>query len=281
VPWYAIMVQTKPTIIELDMDKLEDILRHLDAKELDADDYEAIKTVIGAYVCLVHTVGEKDTTIRRLRQMLFGAKTEKTSAVLGGLKSAESAPGSQPSSAAPAEAATDLADQGGESSAPTAEAGISAAADVSGKADATTPEDASTDHASMVPDDTDAPGQAPQGPPGHGRNGANAYTGAEKVEVRHESLQPGDSCPQCENGTLYDMRRPGVLVRLVGQAPVGAKVYYLQKLRCGLCGTVFTADPPAGVDAKEKRDATVGSMIALLKYGNGTIAADRARTPAM
>jgi hypothetical protein len=64
------------------------------------------------------------------------------------------------------------------------------------------------------------------------------------------------------------MRRPGAVVRLVGQAPVGATVYYLQKLRCGLCGVVFTADLPA--DAGEaKYDATVGSMIALLKYGTG------------
>ena len=81
--------------------------------------------------------------------------------------------------------------------------------------------------------------------------------------------RPGDPCPKCETGTLYDTRRPGVLVRLVGQAPVGATIYYLQKLRCGLCGVVFTAEPPTGVDAEEKYDATVGSMIALLKYGNG------------
>ncbi len=86
------MVQTKPTIVELDMDKLEEILQRLDAKELDADDYETIKAVIGAYVCLFNAVGDKNTTIRRLRQMLFGAKTEKTSAVIGGLKDAESVP---------------------------------------------------------------------------------------------------------------------------------------------------------------------------------------------
>lgn len=77
------MIPAKATIIELDMDKLEEILRRLEAKELDADDYETIKAVIGAYVYLVNVVGDKDTTIRRLRQMLFGVKTEKTSAVLG------------------------------------------------------------------------------------------------------------------------------------------------------------------------------------------------------
>ena len=59
-----------------------------------------------------------------------------------------------------------------------------------------------------------------------------------------------------------------MVVRLIGQAPVGAKVYYLQKLRCNLCGVVFTAELPEG-SGEEKYDATVGSMIALLKYGTG------------
>jgi transposase len=104
--------------------------------------------------------------------------------------------------------------------------------------------------------------------PGHGRNGADAYTGAEKIEVPHESLQAGDPCPKCEEGTVYETNRPGVLVRLVGQAPLRALVYYLQKLRCNLCGTVFTAQTPEGVGTK-KYDATAGSMIALLKYGMG------------
>ena len=46
------MVSAKPAIIELDIDKLEQILRRLDAKELDAEDYETIKAVLGSYVYL-------------------------------------------------------------------------------------------------------------------------------------------------------------------------------------------------------------------------------------
>ena len=57
-PWHPHMIQVKPTIVELDMDKLEEILRRLDAKELDADDYGTIKAVIGAYVHLYHLVGD-------------------------------------------------------------------------------------------------------------------------------------------------------------------------------------------------------------------------------
>src|SRR5205807_75288 len=47
-----------------------------------------------------------------------------------------------------------------------------------------------------------------------------------------------------------------------------ATVYELQKLRCNLCGEVFTAAAPAGV-GDDKYDATAGSMVALLKYGTG------------
>jgi len=103
---------------------------------------------------------------------------------------------------------------------------------------------------------------------GHGRNGADAYHGAETIEVPHESLEAGDPCPDCQRGTLYEMDRPGVLVRITGMAPIGAKIYRLQKFRCHLCGKIFTAETPEGV-GPEKYDATVASMIALLKYGSG------------
>jgi len=103
---------------------------------------------------------------------------------------------------------------------------------------------------------------------GHGRNGADAYHGGQQIQIPHESLQPGDSCPECRQGTVYETPRPGVLIRIVGSAPLQAKVYRLQKLRCHLCGKVFTAQPPTGVGT-EKYDATAGSMIGLLKYGMG------------
>ena len=109
---------------------------------------------------------------------------------------------------------------------------------------------------------------APKPRKGHGRNGANAYAGAEEIAVRHETLQPGDSCPDCADGTLYGIAQPGVLLRIVGQPPIQAKVYRLQKLRCNLCGIVITAKPPEDVGS-EKYDATAGSMIGLLKYGMG------------
>jgi transposase len=103
---------------------------------------------------------------------------------------------------------------------------------------------------------------------GHGRNGAMAYPGAHHIEVPHASLHRGDRCPECQRGKVYPLHQPGLLVRMRGQAPIAATVYELQKLRCNLCGEVFTAQAPAGI-GEAKYDATAASMIALLRYGSG------------
>jgi transposase len=110
--------------------------------------------------------------------------------------------------------------------------------------------------------------QAQEKSKGHGRHGAEDYVGAEKIRVPHESLKAGDPCPKCRKGTVYESVEPGHLVRIKGQAPLGATVYEIQKLRCHLCGEIFTAQPPPEVGT-QKYDAESASMIALLKYGTG------------
>jgi len=103
---------------------------------------------------------------------------------------------------------------------------------------------------------------------GHGRNGAADYTGADKIVVPHTDLESGDSCPECLKGKVYKSKVPKVVVRIVGKAPVTARVYELDKLRCNLCGEIFTAKAPESI-GDDKYDETAGSMIALLKYGSG------------
>jgi len=104
---------------------------------------------------------------------------------------------------------------------------------------------------------------------GHGRNPADAYEGAEKIFIPHETLKPGDPCPDpaCK-GTVYALLHPKVLVRFRGQAPLGAKVIELGQLRCNLCLKVYTAKAPEWI-GPEKFDATAASMIPLLRYGTG------------
>ena len=104
--------------------------------------------------------------------------------------------------------------------------------------------------------------------PGHGRNGAEAYCGAVRIPIAHRSLNPGDRCPECLKGKVYEQKKPGLRIRLVGHAPIAATVYELERLRCNLCGEVFEAEAPEGVGEK-KYDESAAAMIALLKYGSG------------
>ncbi len=103
---------------------------------------------------------------------------------------------------------------------------------------------------------------------GHGRNGADSYTGGKKTEVKHPDLKGGDPCPSCKKGTVYKHSKPAQRVRISGHAPLQAEVYELEKLRCNLCGKLFTAPAPEGV-GQEKYDAESASMVAILKYGSG------------
>jgi transposase len=104
--------------------------------------------------------------------------------------------------------------------------------------------------------------------PGHGRNGAQAYRGAERIKIPHGSLKSGDHCPECLQGKVYLQKDPGLRIRVVGQAPMAATVYELERLRCHLCGEVYEAEAPAEVGEK-KYDASAAAMVALLKYGSG------------
>jgi transposase len=114
-------------------------------------------------------------------------------------------------------------------------------------------------------DDAD---HAEPGVKGHGRNGASTFTGAARVTVRHETLQPGDPCPECGSGKVYRQKEPKTRVRIIGQAPLKATLFEMERLRCNGCGQLFPAAEPAGM-GPEKYDATAAAMIAQLRYGSG------------
>jgi len=103
---------------------------------------------------------------------------------------------------------------------------------------------------------------------GHGRNGNAAFAGATRVTVPHATLQPGNACPECGEGKVYRQKEAATLIRIVGQAPLKATIFEMERLRCNACGQVFTAAEPEAA-GPDKYDATAVAMIALLKYGTG------------
>jgi transposase len=198
--------------IDIDMKELETILDRARDGTLDEEGYKKLKAALETLGYLTELIGDKETTIRRLRNIIFGSSTEKSSSVLGN-------PPVDPAKAKESE-------------------------------------------------DANTPPQEDKKPRGHGRNGASDYTGAKKIKIPHESLKPGDICPDCMKGKVYHGKVPAYIVRLVGCAPITATVWELENLRCNLCLKVFTARPPEEAGSK-KYDETAGSMIALLKYGSG------------
>jgi transposase len=102
---------------------------------------------------------------------------------------------------------------------------------------------------------------------GHGRLKALAYTGAKVVPVSHPTLCAGALCLECLRGKLR-LLAPVRLIRIAAQPAFSAVMYELQRLRCLLCGKVFTAPAPPEA-AGDKYSPSVGIMLAIERYGAG------------
>src|SRR3954469_18848463 len=131
-----------PELVEVDSARLEEVLRRVE-QSLDEKDAALVRAVFESYAYVADLVEDKDTSIRRLRQLFFGARTETTEAVVG-QKSRK------PEAAGPLDAVD--------------ETGLAAG-------------DGNTDEAAAAAVSR-----------GHGRNGADAYRGAARIDVPHPSL---------------------------------------------------------------------------------------------
>jgi hypothetical protein len=221
--------------VEISRDELQRILDKA-SSVLSEDEVSTLEDAVDTLAVVTSELEQKGASVRRLRNLLFGSTTEKMNNLY------------------PDDAS--LSDDS------------DSAKDVSPKA-ADKQEDAESDSIADNPEDASADKSgAKQRRKGHGRNPAKDYTGAQTESFKHESLNPKDNCPECLKGRLYVQKEPARLVRVTGTAPLAATVYELERLRCNLCGQVFTAKGPEGLGA-EKYDYKASAMIALLKYGSG------------
>lgn len=209
------MKHKEPKKIEISPEEIDRYKDLLDSRNYTDKEKQIMQAILDLYRYFYHLLELKNITIRRLKQLVFGSRTEKTKNVIK-----KETPPSEESTVAP----------DSESS--------------SGSSD-----------------------EKAKKRKGHGRNGADSYTGAPRVYRAFETLKTGDRCPECERGNVYDTDNPGTRVHLVGNAPIQGTVYQLQRLRCPACGKVFSADPP--IEKKEKYNETVGAVIEVLKYGSG------------
>lgn len=220
----------KPEPREVHVEELERILQRV-RDVLSPEELDKLHGALETLAFLQQEIGAKRASIQRLRHLLFGPSTEKTTRVLG--KGGAQSPTQKDS------ASSEVHTSGAPSIEPPPSTPSSAAA-----------------------------GTAGPKREGHGRNGAQDYVGATKVVVTHLEFHHKDRCPLCERGKLYLQEEPSRLVRVVGMAPLSATVYERERLRCNLCGEIYTAPSPQGV-GEAKYDESVSSMVGLLKYGCG------------
>jgi transposase len=118
------------------------------------------------------------------------------------------------------------------------------------------------------PASAQAPGEPKARRKGHGRKAAKDYPAARRLKIPHPTLKVGQLCPQCLRAKLYLLKTPARLMRIVAQPIFQATVFELERLRCALCGAVFTAPAPPEAGTS-KYDPSVGTMLALMRYGAG------------
>jgi transposase len=68
-------------------------------------------------------------------------------------------------------------------------------------------------------------------PKGHGRNGADDYSGAEQLLIAHSDLSPKDACPECLQGRVYEQAQPGVFIRFTGMPGSSSKSCFKHEVR--------------------------------------------------
>ena len=191
-----------PEVIQLSAAELEQLLADVRVL-LPPATYALIQSLLRTLVWIMGLLEHKQTTIARLRRLLFGEKTEKTRKIF--------------------------------------------------------------------PESSLA--QAVSGEPkpkrkGHGRKGAKDYRAARQVKVPHPKLHMGDLCPKCLQAKLYLFNKPARIIRVIAQPLFQATVFELERLRCALCGALFTAPTPPEA-GEGKYDPSVGIMLAVTRYGMG------------
>jgi len=248
----------KDKIKRVDMSdaEVEALLSKAACGPLSMHEIDRLRDLVATLQFVTGELEKKRVSVQRLKRMLFGASTEKTSnAKLNKLLAGDNSPDeildelTRPPAGLP----------------PAKDTGEPTPADTAGAAP-----DAEAALSTRNPDASPEPGpEKPNKAPGHGRRGASEYRGGQQVPVGHPSIKHKDPCPACDTGKLYRQKTPKVLVRLTGAAPINATVFSIEWFRCGTCGHIETAPLPTGAGPPEKYDASATSTIAAHRYGYG------------
>jgi len=230
--------QSHPSRIEMSHKELEGLIKKIEENSLDEKSRGIIINILTSYVWLNTQLERGRLSIKKLRELFFGSKSEKKDKLFENEdKDKDKKNGKKE------------ADSGSDSSPPS---GNSSNSDDSSENKSDNKDDNKEKNSPKV---------------GHGKNSPSDYELERIIEVSHESLSVGDICPSCNNSPLYPYGQ-GSFLSLKGQAPIVAEHYKPEKLRCSGCGALFTATLPEEI-GKTRTQPTANAMVAILNYGSG------------
>jgi len=210
--------------------EIENLIEQIRKTNLEPGAKEKIERLLRTVLALVELLQRKNTSIKKLQQMIFGKRTER-----------------HPE--APARKAQDPE-----------------RADESERSDGDRPKSSGNQQSraeGYVSESEDKPKRK-----GHGHRAASDYNGARIVKCRHEHLTVGDDCPDSCGGKLYDLKEPTTFIQFTGQPLITATNYQREALRCAKRQKHYVASLPEGV-ANERYDATCDATITLMRYCGG------------
>jgi transposase len=209
-----------------DANEIKHLINRVKQGELDQGDAHLIEKLLNILLTIVSLLERKHTSIRRMKEFLFGMKEKKRGKGETENRAQDDWPGAGGSSQ------TDSLNETASNS--------------------TCEGDSSIQEVGRLKR------------PGHGRMAASDYPGARLVRLNHLEMAPGDPCPEsdCE-GHLHQLEQPNVKIYLTGQPLISATKFERSVLRCSDCFKRYVADLPEGVKEDEKFDETADVAIAL------------------
>lgn len=224
-----------PNRLDFTPEQIEALIERLNQEALIKEDYPLLAQLVQALVWMNFSLQEKELSIQRLKK-IFGIKTESASNLAQFLA---------------AQKAADNAEQdlvGSDLSKTTLE--NLAIADKTAAAQ--------TENGNI----------AKEKKKNHGHRPAKDYTEAKTLHIAHQLLKKGSTCPGCLKGRLFNLS-PGTVIRIVGQPSLQVEIYRPERLRCALCGQIFTAELPKEINTGSRSDISAKTIVSLLKYRGG------------
>jgi transposase len=218
-------------IPQIDPTEIEILIEKLEQNKLEERERRLIVALLRTFLYIVAQLQEKKITLLKIKDMIFGRKSEKTKkekekAGKGGNQTSEGGSGDDESGEQSREPRNEKDESAGDESASVKR--------------------------------------------GHGRNPVSAYPGAKKVRCRHGELQSGHDCPdmRCE-GKVYRVLRPHQFTQFTGRPAITVTIYEQEVMRCNDCGKEYEAPLPEGVSPK-RYDETADAAMAIIKSGLAT-----------